>query len=83
MEFDIIWSDSAVRELKKLDRTVARRIFDRVGGLRKDPYRQVRKLVNSSHFRLRVGDYRVIIDIQAAALRVLVVKVGHRGSIYR
>jgi len=83
MDFDIIWSDSAVRELKRLDRMVARRIFDRVGELRKDPYRHVRKLVNSPYFRLRVGNYRVIIDIRAAVLRVLVVKVGHRGSIYR
>jgi len=38
--------------------------------------------VNSPYYRLRVGDYRVILDIQEAILRILVLKVGHRESIY-
>lgn len=82
MAFEIVWSDSAIRQLKKLDRSVARRIFDRVGELRGNPHRFVQKLVNSPYYRLRVGDYRVILDIQEANLRVLVLKVGHRSSIY-
>ena len=81
MTFEIIWSDSAIRQLKNLDRTVARRIFRKVGELRDDPDRLVRKLVNSPYYRLRVGDYRVILDIQRNVLRILVLKVGHRESI--
>jgi len=83
MDFEIIWSDSALRQVKKLDRSVGRRIFDRVGELRRDPYRHVRKIVNSPYFRLRVGDYRVVLDIKGDVLRILVVKVGHRSTIYR
>jgi len=82
MPFEIIWSDSVARQLKKLDRTVARRIFDKVGELRETPHRFVRKLANSPYYRLRVGDYRVILDIQETVLRILVLKVGHRKSIY-
>ena len=82
MPFEIIWSDSAARQLQKLDRTVARRIFDKVGELRETPHRFVRKLANSPYYRLRVGDYRVILDIQETVLRILVLKVGHRKSIY-
>ena len=82
MAFDILWSDSAARQLRKLDRTVARRVFERVGGLRDDPIRPVRKLVNSPYYRLRVGDYRVILDIQRNVLRILVLKVGRRDAIY-
>jgi len=80
--FEIVWSDSALTQLKKLDRVVARRIFDRVGELRENPSRQVRWLVNSPYYRLRVGDYRVILDIQGPLIRILVLKVGHRRSIY-
>lgn len=83
MSFDIIWSDSAIRQLKKLDRSVARRIFDKVGELGENPHRLVQKLVNSPYYRLRVGDYRVILDIQGNLLRILVLKVGHRESIYK
>jgi len=82
MPFEIIWSDSAARQLQKLDRTVARRIFDKVGELRETPHRFVRKLANSPYYRLRIGDYRVILDIQETVLRILVLKVGHRKSIY-
>ncbi len=82
MAFEIIWSDPAVRQLKKLDRSVARRIFDKVGELEENPHRFVQKLVNSPYYRLRVGDYRVILDIQGVLLRILILKVGHRGSIY-
>ena len=82
MPLEIIWSDSAARQLKKLDRTVARRIFEKVGELRDDPVRGVRKLVNSPYYRLRVGDYRVILDIQRNVLRILVLKVGHPESVY-
>ncbi len=77
MEFTVIWSEQALRQLSKLDRGVARRIFERVGELREDPHRQIQKLVNSPYFRLRIGDYRVIMDIQAAVLRILVLKAGH------
>lgn len=82
MVFEIIWSDLAIRQLKKLDRTIARRVFDKVGELAENPHRFVQKLVNSPYFRLRVGDYRVILDIQEDVLRILVLKVGHRESIY-
>jgi mRNA interferase RelE/StbE len=82
MPFEIIWSDSAANQLKRLDRTVARRIFDKVGELRENPHRLVRKLVNSKYYRLRIGDYRVVLDIKENVLRILVLKVGHRKSIY-
>jgi mRNA interferase RelE/StbE len=81
--FEIIWSDSAERELKKLDRSVAKRIFNAVSRLQEDPFRAVGKIVNSPYYKLRVGDYRVIIDIQEGELRVLVLIVGHRRKIYK
>lgn len=82
MAFEIFWSDSAIRQLRRLDRSVARRIFDKVGLLEESPHRSVQKLVNSPYYRLRVGDYRVILDIQGDVLRILVLKVGRRESVY-
>jgi mRNA interferase RelE/StbE len=42
----------------------------------------VKKLVNSPYYRLRVGDYRIILDVQENRLRILFLKVGPRDSIY-
>ncbi|MEE9474561.1 MAG: type II toxin-antitoxin system RelE/ParE family toxin [Candidatus Hydrothermarchaeaceae archaeon] len=83
MGFEIIWSEPAVKELKRLDRVVAKKIFEKVDELSEDPYRNVKKLVGLPYFRLRVGDYRAILDIQKEVLRVLVLKVGHRKKIYK
>ncbi len=82
MPFQIIWSDPAIRQLKKLDRSIARRIFNKVGGLAENPHRFVQKLVNSPYYRLRVGGYRVILDLQGDVLRILGLKVGRRESMY-
>jgi len=38
MRFQIIWSDSAAKELKKLDRTISKRIFNKVSQLSENPY---------------------------------------------
>lgn len=82
MVYSIIWSESAARQLAKLDRSVARRILDRVQTLESNPLRNLRRLVGVPYYRLRVGDYRVIVEVTESRLIVLVLKVGHRSSIY-
>jgi mRNA interferase RelE/StbE len=82
MTFEIIWSETAIRELKKIDRIIGKRIYDKITQLKEDPHHNVIKLVNSQYFRLRVGDYRVIMDIQHNQLRIIIIKIGHRKMIY-
>jgi len=82
MKYQIIWSESAAKQLKRLNRTVARHIYRKVEELSTDPYRNVKKLVSERGFRVRVGDYRVIFDIDGDRLRILILKVGHRSKIY-
>ena len=82
MPFAIIWSESATRQLRKLHRGVGRRIFDKVGKLAGDPFRWVRRMSGVAAYRLRVGDYRVLLDIQEGELRILVIEVGHREAVY-
>lgn len=83
MHYQIIWSEPAVNQLRKLDRQLAKSIFRKVSELKEDPFRYVTKLVGSPNYRLRVGDYRVILKIQGSCLKILVLKIGHRLGIYR
>jgi mRNA interferase RelE/StbE len=83
LTYSIIWSKEAVKDLKKLDRPVARRIYIAIEQMSENPHHNVKKLVGSDLFRLRVGDFRVIFDIEEDRLRILVLKVGHRRSVYR
>lgn len=84
----IEYSDTADRQLRKLDRSVARRIVDymdrRVAPL-EDPRSLGKALrgVLGNLWRYRVGDYRIICEVRDQELRVLVVRVGSRRDVYR
>ena len=79
--YSIEWKENALRNLEKLDKSVASRIVKHVEEMQEDPPKKdVKKLKGSNLFRLRVGDYRVIFEIQNTILTVL--KVGHRQQIY-
>jgi len=80
------FADEAARTFRKLDRQVARRISNALGRLQEapDPADLCKALYGPyAHlWRYRVGDWRVICDIQRGRLVVLVLEVGHRSSVY-
>ena len=88
MAWTIDYADTAMQQLRKLDKPTARRIVDfmdeRVAGL-ENPRATGKALTGplGDFWRYRVGDCRVICDLQDGALRVLVVQVGNRSEIYR
>lgn len=82
-ESTVIWSPGAEAALRKLDGTLQKRILEKAGELGHDPLRQVTRLVKSTDYRLRVGDWRAIVETDRAAARVTILDVGHRRSIYR
>lgn len=82
------YAETAKKQLRKLDKIAARRIVDfmdeRVAPSN-DP-RAIGKALKGplgDLWRYRVGDYRVICDIQDKLLIVLVLQVGNRREIYR
>jgi mRNA interferase RelE/StbE len=81
--YTVIIAEDAQRELRRLDRSVARRIVAAIEDLAEDPLRKLRRLVNSPLYRLRVGDWRVIVEVDEREVRVIAIKVAHRRSIYR
>ena len=88
MAWTIDYSDTAWKQLKKLDLASARRIVEfmdeRIAG-RDNPRCTGKALTGplGGLWRYQVGDYRVICDIQDTSLRVLVVRLGNRREIYR
>ena len=82
MDYRIVWSIQASKQMERLDRSVAKRIYEKVGQLYQNPERYVEKLVRYPYYRFRIGDYRVILDIQSEMIRILILKVGHRSNVY-
>jgi mRNA interferase RelE/StbE len=83
MTYEIIFSDQALRQLKKLEKTVQGRIIAALERIRIRPQAYVTKLVGDQGYKLRVGDYRVLMDIDNNKLTILVLKAGHRKNIYQ
>jgi mRNA interferase RelE/StbE len=89
MTWQVELSSLARKNLDDLDPQNARRILaflsDRVASL--DDPRSIGEALRGSRlgnlWRYRVGDFRIIASIEDEALRVLVVRVGHRREVYR
>ena len=85
--FAVEFAPAAARDLKRLDPPIRARILEACGVLARDPYPgpsgSVKLLVGitPAHFRLRVGDYRVVYRIEER--KVIVVRVAHRREAYR
>jgi len=83
MTYSIVFSSKARDQFKKLDRIVQERIVAALERIRIRPESHVKKLVGDPGYRLRVGDHRVIVDIDMGRLLILVLAVGHQKTIYR
>lgn len=89
MAWQIKFEDAALKELAKLDKPVARRIVaflrERVAVL--DDPRSIGEALKGSKlgefWKYRVGDYRIITNIEDGVMRILVLKVGNRREVYR
>ncbi|MGH2743891.1 MAG: type II toxin-antitoxin system RelE family toxin [Gammaproteobacteria bacterium] len=78
------YSRRAERDIARLDAPIRRRILTALGQLAEDPAAAagLRKLSGRSESRLRVGDWRVILDVAAASREIYVHRVLPRGRAY-
>ncbi|MBW2988864.1 type II toxin-antitoxin system RelE/ParE family toxin [Candidatus Woesearchaeota archaeon] len=81
--YDLILSSKAEKQLKKLQRDIQSRIVSALERIRIRPEAYVTKLVGDPGHKFRVGDYRIIMDIDKGRLLILVIKIGHRRNIYK
>jgi mRNA interferase RelE/StbE len=85
MVYQVDLKPSAYESLSKIPLPQRKRIGKRIDQLAENPRpRGVKKLSSDEElYRIRVGEYRVIYQINDKALLVLVVRIGKRGDIYR
>lgn len=85
--YSVVFTDKARKTLKKLDPNVSKLIL---AWIRKnlegcsDPRKHGKALVgdHSGQWRYRIGDYRLIAEIQDEEIIILVLNIGHRKNIY-
>lgn len=85
MTYRIEFTKAAIRDLTAISKPVQKRLDVCIAGLADDPLPPgVKKLKNGNGlYRVRVSDYRIIYRIEQEILTILIVRIGHRGEVYR
>ena len=83
MNYQMVFTKNAVKDIEKLDFLAKKRLKKKLELLRQDPLKVSKKLIDSKlgQYRYRIGDHRVIFDLDKNSIVVL--KIGHRKEIYR
>ncbi|MEH2059199.1 MAG: type II toxin-antitoxin system RelE/ParE family toxin [Nostoc sp.] len=85
MSYEVKFSKGAKKQFRKLPLDVQERIQTKINDLAIEPHPNgVKKLQGDDNsYRIRVGDYRVVYELDDDVLIVTVIKVGHRSEIYK
>jgi len=81
--YEIEFTDSAKKQFLKLEKDIQERIGSVLERIKIRPQHFVEKLVGEPGFKLRVGDYRIFLDIYPDKLLILVLELGHRKKVYK
>lgn len=83
MVYRIVFTRNAKKSLDRLPEDVKQRIESALTRIRVRPFDFVDRMINYTFYKLRIGHYRVILDIKNNDLIILVVETGHRRNIYK
>ena len=83
--FKINWKISSEQDLKKIDKQYILKILDAIESLTSNPFPSQSKKIKSSEssYRLRVGDYRVIYQVDSKKKSVIIYYIRHRKDAYK
>jgi mRNA interferase RelE/StbE len=83
LPFRVEFTELAADKYRKLDKTTQNKIAKKLREVAENPKRHVTSLRSIGAFKIRVGDYRLIADVDWAEEVVYVLTLGHRSTIYR
>ncbi|NQS97544.1 MAG: type II toxin-antitoxin system RelE/ParE family toxin [candidate division Zixibacteria bacterium] len=83
MKYEVELKPQAIKDLKQITKTDARRVFDGLENLKDDLKGDVKQLTNfTPEFRLRIGKYRILFEIESDN-NVVVYRIIHRKDAYK
>jgi mRNA interferase RelE/StbE len=82
--YSLAFKKSVAKDLRSIPNKDVKRILNRINSLQENPRAEgCVKLSNQEKYRVRQGVYRIVYEIQDNELIILVVKVAHRGQVYK
>ena len=83
MTYSIRWDEKSREFLRKIEKDDAQRIIRKVNSIVDDPHHYLETLVGFKFFKLRIGDFRALVDINSQTLTLSVLFIGHRRDVYK
>ncbi|MBR9700756.1 type II toxin-antitoxin system RelE/ParE family toxin [Candidatus Woesearchaeota archaeon] len=78
-DYRILFDEKAIDVLENIQQK--KKIYNKIISTKENPFRYFKKLKDSSGYRMRVGDYRIISDIYEKTIHITA--IGHRSTIYK
>ncbi len=84
MLYEIVLQPSIKKQLKRIDKKQVERILTKIYSLALDPFPASSKsLKNRNDYSLRIGDYRVLYEVDGNILKIYVLRISHRKDVYK
>jgi mRNA interferase RelE/StbE len=80
--YEIQFDKRALDFLNKLEHSIKERIWNKLQECKTEPFRYLKHLTEIKGYKLRVGNYRVIVDVQEKIKILFVLKIGKRNNVY-
>ncbi len=81
--YDVIFDPKAIEFLEKSEKELAKRIWDKIMSTKENPHHFFERLSGRIDYKLRIGDYRVIADLNDNKKRIDISFIGHRKNVYQ
>ena len=80
--YSIELTETSKKFLEKLNKRNSEIILKKIYSIKDNPFRFLKKLEGQKIWRLRIADYRAIIDVIISANKIIVLRIGHRKNVY-
>ena len=81
--YTVHFDEKALQNLEKLEEKIRKRIFKKIVATTENPFRYFDRLTGRDEFKLRIGEYRVIADINEQSKIIVILIIDHRKNIYK
>lgn len=81
--YELRFDPDAIEFMQKTEKVIAKRIWNKLMAVKSEPHRYFIRLTSRSDYKLRVGDYRIIADIDDAAKIIEITFICHRSKVYQ
>lgn len=83
MTYKIELGPKAQKALNKLSKDIALRIINKLKAIQDNPFRYIEHFEGDFGFKMRIGDYRLIIDANLKTKKLVIRTLDRRGRIYK